>query len=204
MSPSTVTALGRLEGLRAAIVSVVASVAIIVRKARVWGRARPPPTRRSSTLRPAWTIPGRTWPTDVISATNLAFWPFIWPNLTVPSVVSPFALIEKLPSTPFVTLRLNSFDATSARVPFDFAIAPSRTCAACAAYAAVRVGQLAAVFLREPDHELRPGALQRLDRDARVADVGAVRGVAGRLARRRERREPVRHEDRERPLRAPP
>src|SRR5581483_10077579 len=49
-------------------------------------------------------------------------------------LVSPFLLIENVPRIPFLTLVLNRFADTDARVPSDFAIAASITSAACAAY----------------------------------------------------------------------
>ena len=48
-------------------------------------------------------------------------------------VISPFLLNEKLPIRPLVTCVSNTFLITAARLPSDFSIASSSTCAACAA-----------------------------------------------------------------------
>jgi hypothetical protein len=93
---------------------------------------------------------------------NFAFVPFIWPNVTVPSVVSPFASILKLPRIPFVTVRLNSFDATLPRVPFDLAIALRITCAACAAYAVYGSGSLLPLTFVKPATNFAPAPFSDL------------------------------------------
>ncbi len=90
--------------------------------------------------------------------------------------------LEVDPRMPSVTSVSKSADETAARSVPPFSIAASSTWAACAAYAVYGFGALP-VCLGEPVDELLAGALQLIDRDARLADVHVVRRGAGALDR---------------------
>src|SRR4051794_25404184 len=70
---------------------------------------------------------------SLMNFSYVGFTPVTWPNVTMPSVVSPLPSILKLPRMPSLIFRLKRCDETDARVPSDAAMAPSSTCAACAA-----------------------------------------------------------------------